>query len=259
MRVETMQMLRLRLQKEVPGEIEATKIASNKTPSLGDEVEYRITFKNTLKDGRLDVLTIEDELPSSLEFVKDSLKAEGAKPEPVELKFENGKVIAKYPEITDMEERSIVFKTKVKETAKIGEEIVNKAIVSDKTNPPKNLEEKITPQHKAGKIDAKKKATNKKPKLGEEFEYQISFKNTVENGKLEAVTIEDEIPANLEFIQGSGRVEGAGPSPVELKVENGKIIAKYPEITDTKERSIIFKVKVKAEAKQEKQLLIKQL
>ncbi|WP_270606607.1 isopeptide-forming domain-containing fimbrial protein, partial [Bacillus mobilis] len=237
------------LPKEVPGEIEARKIASNKTPKLGDEVEYRITFKNTVKDGRLDVLTIEDELPSNLEYVKDSLKAEGAKPEPVELKFENGKVIAKYPEIMDMEERSIVFKTKVKETAKIGEEIVNKAIVSDKTNPPKDLEEKITPQHKAGKIAAKKKATNKKPKLGEEVEYQISFKNTVENGKLEAVTVEDELPANLEFVQGSERTEGAGPNPVELKVENGKIIAKYPEITDTKERSIIFKVKVKEEAK----------
>ncbi|MGH0525203.1 isopeptide-forming domain-containing fimbrial protein [Bacillus cereus] len=236
-------------QKEVPGEIEARKIASNKTPKLGDEVEYRITFKNKIKDGRLDVLTIEDELPSSLEYVKDSLKAEGVKPEPVELKFENGKVIAKYPEIMDMEERSIVFKTKVKETAKIGEEIVNKATVSDKTNPPKDLEEKITPQHKAGKIDAKKKATNKKPKLGEEFEYQISFKNTVENGKLDAITIEDEIPANLEFVQGSERAEGTEPNPVELKVENGKVIAKYPEITDTKERSIAFKVKVKEEAK----------
>ncbi|PFR36106.1 isopeptide-forming domain-containing fimbrial protein [Bacillus cereus] len=235
--------------KEVPGEIEARKIASNKTPKLGEEVEYRITFKNKTKDGRLDVLTIEDELPSSLEYVKDSLKAEGAKPEPVELKFENGKVIAKYPEIMDMEERSIVFKTKVKETAKIGEEIVNKATVRDKTNPPKNLEEKITPQHKAGKIAAKKKATNKKPWLGEEVEYQISFKNTVENGKLDAVTIEDEIPADLEFVQGSVRAEGAAPNPVELKVENGKIIAKYPEITDTKERSIAFKVKVKEEAK----------
>ena len=235
--------------KEVPGEIEAKKIASNKTPKLGDEVEYRITFKNKTKDGRLDVLTIEDELPSNLEYVKDSLKAEGVEPEPVELKFENGKVIAKYPEIMDMEERSIVFKTKVKETAKIGEEIVNKATVSDKTNPPKNLEEKITPQHKAGKIAAKKKATNKKPKLGEEVEYQISFQNTVENGKLDVVTIEDEIPANLEFVQGSERVEGAEPNPVELKVENGKVIAKYPEIMDTKERSIAFKVKVKEEAK----------
>ncbi|MES5908553.1 isopeptide-forming domain-containing fimbrial protein [Bacillus cereus group sp. FL70] len=237
------------LPKEVPGEIEARKIASNKTPKLGDEVEYRITFKNKTKDGRLDVLTIEDELPSNLEYVKDSLKAEGAKPEPVELKFKNGKVMAKYPEIMDMEERSIVFKTKVKETAKIGEEIVNKATVSDKTNPPKDLEEKITPQHKAGKIAAKKKATNKKPKLGEEVEYQNSFKNTVENGKLDAVTIEDEIPANLEFVQGSERAEGAEPNPVELKVENGKVIAKYPEITDTKERSISFKVKVKEEAK----------
>ncbi|WP_411501020.1 isopeptide-forming domain-containing fimbrial protein [Bacillus thuringiensis] len=235
--------------KEVPGEIEARKIASNKSPKLGDEVEYRITFKNKVKDGRLDVLTIEDELPSSLEFVKDSLKAEGVQPEPVELKFENGKIIAKYPAITDMEERSIVFKTKVKENAEIGKEITNKATVSDKTTSPKNIEEKITPQHKAGRIDAKKKATNKKPKLGEEFEYQISFNNTVENGKLEAVTIEDEIPANLEFIQGSERAEGAGPSPVELKVENGKVIAKYPAITDTKERSIIFKVKVKEEAK----------
>ncbi|PFS70732.1 isopeptide-forming domain-containing fimbrial protein, partial [Bacillus thuringiensis] len=245
------------LPKEVPGEIEARKIASNKTPNLGDEVEYRITFKNKTKDGRLDVLTIEDELPSNLEYVKDSLKAEGAKPEPVELKFENGKVIAKYPEIMDMEERSIVFKTKVKETAKIGEEIVNKATVSDKTNPPKDLEEKITPHHKAGKIAAKKKATNKKPKLGEEVEYQISFKNTVENGKLDAVTIEDEIPANLEFVQGSERAEGAEPNPVELKVENGKVIAKYPEITDTKERSISFKVKVKEEVTVGKKIINK--
>ena len=48
----------------------------------------------------------------------------------------------------------------------------------------------------------------------------------MENGKLEAVTIEDEIPANLEFVQGSERAEGAGPSPVELKGENGKVIAK---------------------------------
>ena len=57
-------------------------------------------------------MTIEDELPSSLEYVKDSLKAEGAKPEPVELKFENGKVIAKYPEIMDMEKEVSSLKQK---------------------------------------------------------------------------------------------------------------------------------------------------
>ena len=34
-----------------------------------------------------------------------------------------------------MKERSIVFKVKVKEKAKVGEEIVNKAIVEDTINP----------------------------------------------------------------------------------------------------------------------------
>ena len=39
----------------------------------------------------------------------------------------------------------------------------------------------------------------------------------MENGKLDAITIEDEIPANLEFVQGSERAEGTEPNPVELK------------------------------------------
>ncbi|MEC0068719.1 isopeptide-forming domain-containing fimbrial protein, partial [Bacillus cereus] len=231
--------------KEVPGEIEARKIASNKTPKLGDEVEYRITFKNKTKDGRLDVLTIEDELPSSLEYVKDSLKAEGAKPEPVELKFENGKVIAKYPEIMDMEERSIVFKVKVKEEVKVGKKIINKATIDDSQNKPVNPTAEITPQYKDGKLEAKKIVNNETPKLGEEVEYRISFKNTVEHGKLTEVKIEDDLPNGLEYVKNSLKVEGSKPDPVELKFENGKVMAKYPEITDTKERSITFKVKVK--------------
>ena len=47
------------------------------------------------------------------------------------MKFENGKVMAKYLEITDTKERSIIFKVKVKEEVEIGKEIVNKAIVVD--------------------------------------------------------------------------------------------------------------------------------
>ena len=59
-------------------------------------------------------MKIEDEIPAGLEYVENSLQAEGSKPNPVELKFENGKVMAKYPVITDTKERSIVFKAKVK-------------------------------------------------------------------------------------------------------------------------------------------------
>ena len=95
--------------------MEAKKTVNNETPKLGEEVEYRISFKNTVENGKLAEVTIKDDLPNGLEYVKDSLRAEGSKPDPVELKVKDGKVIAKYPEIMDTEERSIVFKAKVKE------------------------------------------------------------------------------------------------------------------------------------------------
>ena len=62
--------------------------------------------------------------------------------------MENGKIIAKYPEITDTE-RSIVFKVKVKDSAKVGA-IVNKAIAKDPKNEPVESDVVITPQSKKG-------------------------------------------------------------------------------------------------------------
>ena len=59
----------------------------------------------------------------------------------MELKFENGKVMAKYPEITDTKERSITFKVKVK--GKVSDSIVNEAIVSDTKHPPKHRQQKL--------------------------------------------------------------------------------------------------------------------
>ena len=105
-------------------------------------------------------MKLEDDLPNGLEYVKDSLRAEGTKPDPVELKVKDGKVIAKYPEITDTEERSITFKVKVKEEVKVGKKIVNKAIVDDTKNEPETPTAEITPQHKDGKVEAKKTVNN---------------------------------------------------------------------------------------------------
>ncbi|MCD4541978.1 DUF11 domain-containing protein, partial [Klebsiella pneumoniae subsp. pneumoniae] len=231
------------------GKLKAEKFVNNKKPKLGEEVEYRISFKNTVENGKLVEVTVEDGIPAGLEYVENSLQAEGSKPSPVELKFENGKVMAKYLEIADTKERSIIFKVKVKEEAEIGKEIVNKAIVVDTKNEPEEPRVEITPQYKEGKIAAQKVANNHKPKLGEEVEYRISFKNTVENGKLEKVIIEDTIPNGLEYVKGSIIAEGSKPKPVELQVKNNKVMAKYPEITDTEKRSIVFKVKVKDSAK----------
>lgn len=192
-----------------------------------------------MENGKLDAITIEDEIPANLEFVQGSERAEGTEPNPVELKVENGKVIAKYPEITDTKERSIAFKVKVKEEAKAGETIVNKAVVSEPNGQSEHPEEKITPDYKYGKVDVEKNVTNQTPKLGEEVEYRITFYNTVENGKLETVLVEDTLPKGVEYVKDSLKAEGIKPEPVELKVEDGKVMAKYPEIMDT-EKEVLF-------------------
>ena len=241
------------------GKIEARKEVSNHEPKLGEEIEYRISFNNTVKDGKLAEVKIEDKIPAGLEFVEGSEKAEGEEPKPVELKVENGKVMAKYSEIMDTQERSIVFKVKVKDSVTIGKDITNKAIihVDDPNHPVIDPTAKITPQYKDGKIAAHKKVNNHKPKLGEEIEYRISFNNTVKDGKLAEVKIEDEIPFGLEYVKDSLKAEGDKPAPVELKEEAGKVSAKYENITDMKERSIIFKVKVKDSVEVDKAIVNK--
>ncbi len=117
---------------------------------------------------KLAEVKIEDEIPAGLEFVEGSEKAEGEEPKPVELKVENGKVMAKYSEIMDTKERSIVFKVKVKDSVAIGKDITNKAIihVDDPNHPVIDPTAKITPQYKDGKIATHKKVNNHKPKLG---------------------------------------------------------------------------------------------
>ncbi len=84
---------------------------------------------------------------------------------------------------------------------------------------PTTSEVTITPEYKDGKLKAEKFVNNKKPKLGEEVEYRISFKNTVENGKLVEVNIKDTLPNGLEYIEGSITAEGSKPKPVELQVK----------------------------------------
>ena len=72
-------------------------------------MEYRITFHNTVENGKLEKVMIEDTLPAGVEYVKDSLKAEGIKPEPVELKWKMVKSLQSIQKLR-IQKRSIVLK-----------------------------------------------------------------------------------------------------------------------------------------------------
>ncbi|EOA8310284.1 isopeptide-forming domain-containing fimbrial protein, partial [Enterococcus faecalis] len=231
------------------GKLAATKTVNNAKPKLGEEIEYTISFRNAIENGVLNKVVITDQLPKGLTYVKDSLTSVGDEPKPTSLKEANGTITAEYPSITDTKERSIRFKVIVNEEAKAGETILNKAKVDDTVNPPEEPEVPVVPETNAGKLTATKTVNNAKPKLGEAIEYTISFRNTVENGVLNKVVITDQLPKGLTYVKDSLTSVGDEPKPISLKEANGKITAEYPSITDTKERSIRFKVIVNEEAK----------
>ncbi|EKA3598793.1 DUF11 domain-containing protein [Enterococcus faecalis] len=231
------------------GKLTATKTVNNAKPKLGEEIEYTISFRNTIENGILNKVVITDQLPKGLTYVKDSLTSVGDEPKPTSLKEANGTIIAEYPSITDTKERSIRFKVTVNEEAKAGEAILNKAKVDDTVNPPEEPEVPVVPETNAGKLAATKTVNNAKPKLGETIEYTISFRNTIENGVLNKVVITDQLPKGLTYVKDSLTSVGDEPKPTSLKEANGTITAEYPSITDTKERSIRFKVIVNEEAK----------
>ncbi|WP_086325819.1 isopeptide-forming domain-containing fimbrial protein [Enterococcus faecalis] len=231
------------------GKLTATKTVNNAKPKLGEEIEYTISFRNTIENGVLNKVVITDQLPKGLTYVKDSLTSVGDEPKPTSLTEANGTITAEYPSITDMKERSIRFKVIVNEEAKAGETILNKAKVDDTVNPPEEPEVPVVPEAKEGKLAATKTVNNAKPKLGETIEYTISFRNTIENGVLNKVVITDQLPKGLTYVKDSLTSVGDEPKPTSLKEANGTITAEYPSITDTKERSIRFKVIVNDEAK----------
>ncbi len=231
------------------GKLTATKTVNNAKPKLGETIEYTISFRNTIENGVLNKVVITDQLPKGLTYVKDSLTSVGDEPQPISLKEANGTITAEYPSITDTKERSIRFKVIVNEEAKAGETILNKAKVDDTVNPPEEPEVPVVPETNAGKLAATKTVNNAKPKLGEEIEYTISFRNTIENGILNKVVITDQLPKGLTYVKDSLTSVGDEPQPISLKEANGTITAEYPSITDTKERSIRFKVIVNEEAK----------
>ena len=64
---------RLLLHRKVKGEIAATKVVNNKKPKLGEEIEYRISFHNTVENGKLEEVRVEDTIPKGLEYVENSI------------------------------------------------------------------------------------------------------------------------------------------------------------------------------------------
>lgn len=204
-------------------------------------------------------MTVTDSLPKGLTYVEGSLKSEGEDPQPTSLKVADNKVVAEYKNIKDTKTRSLVFKVKVNSEAVAGTPIVNQAVIDDHTNPPDRPEVPIVPEKpdkpretNVGKIITEKLVDNKTPKIGEIITYRITVKNSIQDSTVKEVSIKDQLPVGLTFIEGSLISETDHLSNVKLEYKNGTISAFYPEIADTKVHVIQFKTRVNKDAENKK-------
>ncbi|MFH7830123.1 isopeptide-forming domain-containing fimbrial protein [Bacillus luti] len=203
---------------------------------VDDELEYKITLQNKVKNGLIKDVRIADKLPNGLEYIADSMKMNGnSLTDAIDEdagSYEDHTVKVNIGDVFDTEERIVTFKVKVTKEALKTKEIENIAVVDGKTPDGKDL----PPE----KPNVKTKVEAKDPKItktvsdadetevvkatlqseNEEFTWHVNyhFGNDVEY--LERIVLQDDLEDILKVEQ------------VRLVNANGEEIQVIPEIDE---------------------------
>ncbi|MEC2864370.1 hypothetical protein BK767_30815 [Bacillus thuringiensis serovar kyushuensis] len=176
--------------------------------------------------------------------------------------YKDNRIQVSLGDIADTKERVVTFKVKVTKEALNTKKVTNIAVVEGKTPtdeelPPVKPEVEKPVELKSGEIEAKKEVTVagkevQKVYVGDELEYKITARNTVENTLIKDMRITDEIPVGTEYVKGSMKVAGQAVTDEADQdagtYKDNRIQVSLGDIADTKERVVTFKVKVTKEA-----------
>uniref|UniRef100_UPI00403F18C2 isopeptide-forming domain-containing fimbrial protein n=1 Tax=Paenibacillus sp. FSL W7-1279 TaxID=2921697 RepID=UPI00403F18C2 len=231
-------------------------------PEVGDTLLYTIQTHNKNEDSLVTNLTISDVIPAGLEYVAGTLKVDDAavtdEQDGDAGHFANGKVFAKFGDVTDTKPRKVTFQVKVL-PGQAGKDIRNVAEVDgDNVTTPSTPEEVVEVYPRETALESTKtselleKAAGNTdaahPEVGDTLLYTIQTRNTASDSLVTNLTISDEIPAGLEYVAGTLKVDDAAVTDDQDgdagHFANGKVFAKFGDVTDTKLRKVTFQVKV---------------
>ncbi|XAK54032.1 isopeptide-forming domain-containing fimbrial protein [Bacillus atrophaeus] len=233
-------------------------------PEVGDTLLYTIQTRNTAEDSQVKNLSISDVVPEGLEYVPDTLQVDGVSVSDAQDddkgQYTDSKVSGKIGDVTDTEWHNVTFEAKVK-PGQAGKDIINTASISgDNINTPDkpNNEVKVYPRNpdlESKKTSAiKEKVEGNKypdhPEVGDTLLYTIQTRNTEEDSQVENLTISDVIPAGLEYVSGTLKVDGTAVSDDQDDdkgdVTDGKVSGQIGDVKDTEWHTVTFEAKVKA-------------
>lgn|GEM_PF-6688816 len=193
----------------VPGRLKASKSVEKNIVNTGDIITYTINVTNESGRGMLYDIKVEDNIPSGLELVSESLQVDG---KTVNNQSGNHAISTVIPTVDKNQTVKVTFQAKV--IAQESRIINNIATVTDpiKPNEPKTAEVNINVIHKKGKLDSEKKVYNSEGesidnqmvRVGDIIEYRILAKNT---GGTETIVnnvkLQDAIPNGLSYETGT--------------------------------------------------------
>lgn len=218
-------------------------------PEVGDTIRYTITTKNTIEDSLIENLVITDTIPEGLTYVAGSLEVDGESVTDVEDDdaghVVDGEVTGNFGDITDTDEHTVTFLVTVDE-GQAGKDIKNIATVNgDNVDEPNKPEEEIEVYPREPAIEAEKSAVNaeegkEKFQVGDTVVYTIQSRNTVSDSLVQNLTITDELPEGLEYVEGSLEVSHDG----EGEFTDGNVTASFGDVADTEWRTVTFEAKI---------------
>ncbi|MER3119001.1 isopeptide-forming domain-containing fimbrial protein [Bacillus subtilis] len=226
---------------------------------VGDTLLYTIQTRNIVEDSLVKNLVISDELPEGLEYVSGTLKVDNKAVSDAQDDdkgdMTDGKVSGKIGDVTDTEWHTVTFEVKVK-AGQINQKIVNTASVTgdniDKPDKPSH-EVKVSPRNPV--LESEKTAKNldsdkEKYEAGDTVVYTIKTRNTVTDSKVTDLVIADKLPAGLEYVPGTLKVDNKAVSDArdddKGDVTEGKVSGQFGDVTDTEWHTVTFEAKIKA-------------
>ncbi|AZV48838.1 hypothetical protein DIC78_07215 [Bacillus halotolerans] len=230
-----------------------------KKPQVGDTLLYTIQTKNTVEDSLVKNLVISDELPEGLEYVSGTLKVDNQAVSDAQDDdkgdMTEGKVSGEIGNVTDTQWHTVTFEAKVK-AGQADKDIVNTANVTgdniDKPDKPSH-EVKVSPRNPV--LESEKTAKNldeekEKYEAGDTVVYTIKTRNTVKDSKVTDLVIADKLPAGLEYVPGTLKVDNKEVSDArdddKGDVTEGKVSGQFGDVTDMEWHTVTFEAKVKA-------------
>lgn len=215
------------------------KVSDKAEYNANDTIGYTITAKQTVKDAIGYNVTIQDTLPELINLNADSIAVSGTKADNYTINVKDNTLSVVFNTLTDSETVTVSFKGKFADNA-VGQSVENTAIL---TLPAlKDKEYKDTVENKVLKPDFEIKKTADKEfyNAGNEIQYTIDAKQTVEGAVGQNVLITDVLPEQITLDTESVQIKGLEEDQYSIETKDNTVSVTIKEFKDSDNVSILF-------------------